>query len=453
MRCMLARYPLFVFALLSIGCTDPCALEARLASSAAGDVIDVAGCSLVGSFRVPPGVTVRGPASLDGSITLETETGLTTVLDDVDVTTERLGVATIGTGVARIEDGSVTVTRGVGLSLSASEGHVERMTLTGNVTEANRDESRWLSSTSATDATHGLLVGAGTVEVIDARITGFSWAAVSAGSGLTEGTGPVDLTVRTSVVGQGLGVGISSSAEQLELDRVVVDEVWSGVRGWPSFALLAISGEVTSASSSITHADGFGLVQLAGTSNHGDLVIEHTGDVGAWFGTAVEAGFIGAGTRIADTGFAGILAVDAASLAMVGGTIEGVRAERRTVGVSGAIEVGDGIDAIGTAVALRDLSITGAERAGLLLDRAMPASALTNVRITSEGAGLGAVQGTIDRAAEDFTVAAVPGWDVGITRLGAALANDAAFSGSLPVAVSARPPSAADALAVVAPMY
>lgn len=443
--------------LFGSGCADPCGVASvseRLRLSAPGDTISIEGCTVVGDLLVPTGRTLAGPATVIGSVTVETSSGSTTTLEDIDVTSERVAIRTEGAGTAVLDSGIVRVETGIGLSLAALETEVRDMTISGNVTEANRDESRWLSVTSSTEATHGVVIGAGRIQIEGSTIVGFAWAAISAGAGLVEGgEAPIGLNIATSTVGRGLGVGIVSSAAATSLDHVEIVDVWTGVRGWPSYGVLVLEGDLSSGSSSITSADGFGLVQIGGgESDHGDLVIEHTGDVGAWFGTGVAAGFLGAGTRIADTGFAGIVAVDAMGLAMLGGTIEGVRAERRTVGPSGAIEVGDGIDAVGTRVILRDLTIGGCARAGLLVDEAT-APSFVNVRISSEGAGLGAVLGSIDRSAEDFSAVVRVGWDTGIVRTGAALTNDAAFAGNLPVVVAGAPPSTTDALGVIAPMY
>ncbi len=444
-------------AIFAIGCGDPCdsdGVRARLAESASGETIDVAGCmDLMGDFVVPPGRTLAGPAHIDGSVTLMTEGERASVLRDVSVTSHRIGVTTVGEGAARIEGGALTVVTGVGLSLDAASSTLDGVTVTGNVTEANRDESRWLSVTSSTEATHGVVIGSGVVRITGARITGFAWAGVSVGDELIDGgTTPLDVRLIDSVVGHGLGIGIVSSAPTLTLMNVQVEQVWTGVRGWPSYGVLVVDGDASSVDLGITDADGFGLVQIAGTSMHGDLIIEHTGDVGAWFGADVEAGMIGEGTRISDTGFAAILAVDASALAMLGGSISGVRAELRTVGVRGAISVGDGIDAIGTPLTLRDVSIEGAERIGLLLDAGVTSS-LTDVRVTSAGEAFGAAQGTIDRGAEDFLSAPIAGWDSGITRLGTAAVNDAALTERLSVAIASAPPSTGSALGVIAPMY
>jgi hypothetical protein len=453
----LTRLVLLVWGLTAVGCADPCdsdGVRSRLAASAEGDTIDVAGCmDLSGDFTVPAARTLAGPAHIDGSVTLVTEADAVTALTDVSITSHHIAVTTTGEGTARIGGGTIAVVTGVGLSLAAAGAEIEGVTLAGNVTEENRDQSRWLSVTSSTEATHGIVIGRGGVRITDASITGFAWVAVSAGADLIPASGgPIDLRIVDSQIGGGLGVGISSSAEVLTLMNVQVRDIWTGVRGWPSYGVLLIDGEASTAGLSVTDADGFGLVEIAGTSSHGDLVIEHTGDVGAWFGTGVEVGMIGSGTRIADTGFAGILAVDAAGLAMLDGTISGVRAERRTVGVSGAISVGDGIDAIGTPLNLRSVRIEGAERIGLLVDASM-SNSFTSVIVASTGDAFGAAQGTIDRGAEDFTSTPVAGWDSGLTRAGTAAINDAALSERLSIAIASAPPSTGSALGVIAPMY
>lgn len=467
MHRMSARLICFVgVACFALGCGDPCALgdvQARLDAAGEGGVVDVGSCTLTGPLRVPAGVTLRGVgARLVGSsdasaVVLETSAGLTTRLEDLTIEAHHVGVEARGEGEALVSSVTVELETGVGVLTTAAASTLRDVVVRGTVEETNRDDGRWLSITSATAPTHGIVIAAGTAMLERVTAEGTAWATLSIGETLAaEGRAPIDVTLVGSSVRRSLGVGISSSAQQLSLVDSRIDQIWSGVRGWPSYAVLLVDGEATTMNSIISNADGYGLVEIAGRSSHADLVVEHTGDVGVWLGTGVECAMMGSATRIADTGFAGVLAIDSTSLTLAGARIDGVRALRRTVGVSGSIEVGDGIDAFGTSLTLTDVAVTGAARAGLLLDGAMLApSDLTRVTVTSEGAGLGAVLGDVDRTGETFAHDPTPpaGWDVGITRVGAAITNDAAFTGSLSIAVAPSPPSATDALGVVAPMY
>ena len=445
------------------GCaSDPCSAEAiaaELAMAEAGTTVDLSACDRIeGAFVVPPGVRVGSDGGTlvvsegEPAFTLQTDVDLETTLEGVSIRSSHTAVRSEGPGEVRIESVNATVVAGVGLVLGAARNDVVFVTLTGDVTEENRDESRWLTATSADSATHGIVHGAGFATIAESSITGFSWAAISSGDGLLGVPGgEVELGLSGVTLGHGLGIGIVSSAQALSLSEVTIEDVWSGVRGWPSYALLSTQGQVLSNQLTVRRADGFGLVAIAGEQFHVNLQVQIVGDVGVWLGTGVMARLEGA--RIEDVGFAGLIAVDAAVLVVRATRIEGVRAERRTVGPSGAIEVGDGIDLTNTPFLLDGVDILGAERAGLLIDEgiAFDAEDITGVRITAEGEGLGALVGPVDRGAETFTAAAVPA--TGITRMGTAAANDAAFTGSLAIAAVPSPPSATDALGVIAPMY
>jgi hypothetical protein len=450
---------------LLVGCAAPCTTEsirAQLAGSASGDVVSLAGCGIVeGPLTVPPGVTLRGPGTVLGTadapaVRLVTASGLTTSLEEMVVEGHDIGVETEGDGNAWVHTTTVTCVTGVGLALGADGNEVFDTLLTGNVTDANRDEARWLSVTSSDEATHGILASRGSVTIRSSSVVGFSSVAISLGEGVSGmETGPVQGVLEDVTLGSGLGIGLASSAATLSLTDVRVQDVWTGVRGWPSYAVLLVDGVATSTGLAIHDADGFGLVAIAGESTHDGLVIERTGDVGVWIGSGVTAEIAGPGARIAETAFAAVLAVDATSLALRDVDVDGVRSVRRTVGVRGAIDVGDGIDLVGTPFVLTDVRIARAERAGLLIDAATPLATgdLMAITVTSEGAGLGAVRGDVDRSAESFTPAALPGWDAEITRLGTAAANDAAFTSALALALAAAPPSTSDAVGVIAPMY
>ncbi|MBX7191749.1 MAG: hypothetical protein K1X94_06815 [Sandaracinaceae bacterium] len=436
-------------------------VQARLDAASPGAVVDVGSCTMVGELRVPAGVTLRGSGAhltseADVSaVVLETVAGSTTVLEGIAIDSAHLGVEARGEGDARVSNVTIDFATGVGMVTTASSATLRDVVVRGTVDETNRDEGRWLSVTSADAPTHGVVVAAGDVALERVTIRGTAWVALSAGDALVAGgRAPIELVVTDSTIGHGLGVGVSSSAETLSMTDTRIEEIWSGVRGWPSYAALLVDGAVTTSATTITNADGYGLVEVAGRSEHMGLTVEHVGDVGVWLGLDVEAS-LGGTSRIADTGFAGVLAVEAARLSMDGAEVQGVRSLRRTVGVSGAIEVGDGIAAIRSPLALRDVSIAGAARAGLVLDAAggtMPMD-LERVSVSADGAGLGAIQGTVNAGAETLSSAPMAGWDVGITRLGAAVANDAAFRGSLSVVLAESPPSTGSALGVVAPMY
>jgi hypothetical protein len=337
---------------------------------------------------------------------------------------------------------------------AGGETQVSDTTLRGTVTATNRDESRWLSVSASEAPTHGVVASRGTLRIERSRVEGFAWLAVALGTGLA--TDPLEVTLSNSVVGRGLGIGLATRARTLALEDTSVEDVWTGIRGWPSYGVFVEAGAVTSSGLSIARCDGYGLVQIAGEATHAAPTVTTTGDVGVWLGEGVTATLAGPGARIEDTAFAAIAAVDASRVTLRDLDVVSVRSVRRTVLVRGGIEIGDGIELIGSAFSLTNVSVTGAERLGLLVDAgaSFTATDLRGVTVTSEGAGLGAILGSVDRVAEEASPStATPGWDADVTRVGAAVANDPAFAGSLAAIVAPGPPSTDDVLGVIAPMY
>jgi hypothetical protein len=122
------------------------------------------------------------------------------------------------------------------------------------------------------------------------------------------------------------------------------------------------------------------------------------------------------------------------------------------VGTFALQEIGDGVQLTGSydAVRLANLTIRGNERAGLLVDAA-PGVTFEAVTVDAAGAAFGALAGGRDVARGVLTVASPAGWDSGITRTGAAVANDATAPGELDLIVTS--PDVAGALGIIAPMY
>lgn len=452
-------------ATLVVGCGgSPCDagdLAARLAAAQPGEIVEAPGCTLEAALTVPAGVTLRGSSSTrlvgptDGpAVTLATGAAGTTGLASLTIESHHTGLAVSGDGDARVSEVTVEAITGVGAALATS-GLVTLTgsTLRGTVTEANRDDSRWLSVTASDAPTHGLVASTGRLALSSSRVEGFAEVAVALGGGMGGEPDLVSATIEGTTIGHGLGVGLTTRAGTLTLTDAHIEDVWTGVRGWPSYCGFVEAGTVSSSGLALSRCDGYGLVQIAGDTAHSALTITTTGDVGLWVGAGASASVEG-GSRIADTAFAAITAVDAASLSLADVDVAEVRAVRRTVLVRGAIEIGDGIDLVGTSFSLRNVTIASAERVGLLVDAsAFSAADLSGITVTSEGTGLGALLGSIDRGAEQATVTTMPGWDSGITRAGAAITNDAAFTGSLAAIVAPGPPSAGDVLGVIAPMY
>jgi hypothetical protein len=134
----------------------------------------------------------------------------------------------------------------------------------------------------------------------------------------------------------------------------------------------------------------------------------------------------GEGTAIAGNGGAGLCVVDGMSTRVEGGALGGTLLRPRVEGETGRIDVGDGIQTIGDAsmIRLAQLRLEGNERVGVLFELSGGAleGEITGVMVDGTGDALGAIaqNGTIPE-----------GWDSGITRSGAVLANDAAWTGTL----------------------
>ncbi|MFN9811113.1 MAG: hypothetical protein ACK6CU_15950 [Deltaproteobacteria bacterium] len=456
---------LLTFALACLGCGDPCDagdVRARLSAAEAGEVVTLPACRLEAALEVPAGVSLRGTAGshlvgpTDGpAVTLTTGAAGPSALEEVRITARHTGVLARGDGDARIRGVTIEAERGVAVHLEAAgETRVTDTTLQGTVNATNRDDSRWLSVTASEAPTHGLVASRGTLRIARSRIEGFAWLAVALGTG--PATDPLEVTLSNSVIGRGLGIGLATRARTLALEDTSVEDVWTGIRGWPSYGVFVEAGAVTSSGLSIARCDGYGLVQIAGEATHAAPTVTTTGDVGVWLGEGVTATLAGPGARIEDTAFAAIAAVDASRVTLRDLDVVSVRSVRRTVLVRGGIEIGDGIELIGSAFSLTNVSVTGAERLGLLVDAgaSFTATDLRGVTVTSEGAGLGAILGSVDRVAEEASPStATPGWDADVTRVGAAVANDPAFAGSLAAIVAPGPPSTDDVLGVIAPMY
>lgn len=444
------------------GSADPCdvaALEAQLVAAHAGDVIVVPACTFEASLVVPAGVTLRGQAgarivgpSDAPAVSLATVDGATTTLESLAVEGHHVAVASEGSGTVAIASLSATCEEGVCVALDASGGGtVVDSSLTGTVTAENRDASSWLASTASTAPTHGVVATRGAIAITSTTIRGFAWAAVSLDEA-SEDT--LTATLTDTDLGAGLGSGLVVDATSVALTRTTIHDVWTGVRGWPSYALFVDRGTVTSDELGITDVDGFGVVQTHGDATHTRLHVASTGDVGLWVGAGVTASVVGPNASFEDTAFSAVVAVDAARLTLDQVTIDAVRAVRRTVLVLGAIEVGDGVEVVGTPFELSRVSIRGAERLGLLVDHAaLATSTLDAITVDASGTALGAVLGDVDRASETASHVDADGWDASIVRLGSAATNDAAFTGSLAAIVASEPPSAASARGVVAPMY
>ena len=491
---MRVRGALVLLVLSSIACDpevacDAASLRTALAGASPGDEVELR-CRVEGAFVVPAGVTLTGTGDAAIMLTDANEVALEVMTGDQGdtvvqgLTVESAGRAAIavrGAGTAVLERAVVRATAGIGVGTSGATVTIRASAIEGEVTPDTIDESRWLrvigsappdgecptaececrpgardgSRTCDTTgrwatltATHGLYVRGGTLELVDTTITQHALFAVVLED--------ASATISGGTIGHGLGVGLEVLGGTVAIDGTEITGVHTGLRGSPSYAaLFAEDAAATTTGLRVRGVDGYGLVHAGGTGVHQGLVIEETGDVALWAGGSERIEVRGPGARIADAAFAAVLGVEVGALRLEDVDVVGVRALRRVVGARGAIDVGDGVQLIATVPSLEAVRIVGAERAGLVVDlvSGVDATAFREVSVDASGTALGAIAGTVDVATEALVAGAPAGWDTGVTRAGAAAANDAAFAGALPAVVAATPPSAGSVVGAIGPMY
>jgi hypothetical protein len=210
----------------------------------------------------------------------------------------------------------------------------------------------------------------------------------------------------------GVGVAVAPSSTRagaFDLGDLVVD-------AGEGYGLFGDGADITLAGASFSHMGLVGVRLQGGTLSATDLRCEADGGVG-------------------------LLAVNVESLTIEGGDLLDT-ALLSILTPTGGIPSGEGIQVVrdtdGTAppldVRLVNVRLIDNGRAGLLLDAAsgpVGRVELTSVTASATGTGLGAV-------AQNTTLPS--GWDSGVTRTGAALANDPSFPGALAVQGIMMPP-------------
>lgn len=470
-----------VAALLALGILSGCggddegafcdrpAAQAALDGASPGTTVTLGACAFDGPLRVPAGVslsgagagrtTVRAPA---GTYAIAVEGGDAATPSTVSALTVQVdgaaGLLARG-GAVTVRDVNVSATAGVAFGTdSVLDLVVERVVLEGPVTPDNADSPALLrvvpspapagpcptascacepGSThedgrvcdasgqwATVSAAYGLYLAGNTV----ARLTGVdvrgfaAFGAVLRDSRVTWEGGTVEST---------LGVGVRQIGGSAALTDVAVTQTLQGLRGTPAYAI-ASTANARLESTRLVVSDNarFGLVQLAGSGAHVDLVGERNGDVALWVGDATDLSVAGAATALRDNAFAAVVVVDSSNVSLADAVVSGTRISERPVGAAGVVRVGDGVHLIGalSTVHLSNVHAASNERAGLVVDLGMLASGgltFTNVEVEATGTQLGAIAGMPDASGRLVPIA--PGtWDTGITRLGDALANDMA---------------------------
>ncbi|MGE0789777.1 MAG: right-handed parallel beta-helix repeat-containing protein [Sandaracinaceae bacterium] len=476
---------------------DHDAAESALAAAAPGDVVELGACEVMGPLHVPPGVTLAGgpstvlvaPAESAAVVALGDDAGGETVVRDLDVRVEgRIGILFRGGGAARVSDVELDVRRGIGLGAAElGDLTMSGVTLRGEITQDNADDSRWVRVIAAPvasaacpsapcdcepgevdavggracdangrwatlTATYGLVLsGVTSATLTDVTVAGFAqWGAVLVDSGVTWSGGAVADT---------LGIGVRQAGGTLALTDVSVEGTRAGLRGERPYGVItAEGGRLEGHRVIVADNDRYGVLISGGTGILEDLVAERNGDAALWVASTTDFELCGTATRIADNDFAGAVVTDSTGVRLADGAIRASREVERPVGI-GVLRVGDGVHLTGLSgpIELVDLTIEENARSGIVLDlgaTGVSHATFTNVAVTGSGTQLGAVAG---RPASGGLAIEPPGsWDSGITRNPALSANDAAFTGTIAAVEDALPSAISppgDVLGVVAPMF
>jgi len=421
--------------------TDAEALTAALEAAELGDVVRLGVCHVAGNFVVPDGVTLVG-AGAGQSVIDSDERAAVMVIGDIGmprvadlsiVSGGAAGLVVMGEGSggsAEIEGVTIEATLGVGLAAEAlAELTLNDVTISGPVTPTNVNrlpiiDGVDLETAATMTATHGLVLNeVEAAELTDVEVSGFA----SLGALLIEsGT-----TWRGGGAAGNLLTGLGAVGGEATFEDVALTGTLQGMRATPASNAVFVGG-VTVESTGLTIADsaGYGLLHNGITAHHVDLVAEDNADTALWAQGCPELELSGTGTRMTGNAFAGVVAVDSTDVTIQGAQIDGTRLAPRMFEEGGTVNAGDGVqlvDPVGT-VNVEDVSFTGNERVGLLIDlggASMESLTIRDVEVDGTGDELGAVAQGAEPPA---------GWDAEVTRAGVTAENDATHTEALSVA-------------------
>ena len=492
---------LFGFALAASACggsdgAAPCDREgaqAALDGAGPGDTVSLGACEVQGPLRVPASVRLAGT---EGTVVVaDPESAAVILTPGVPATelasltvraTGRAGVIATGAGDVSLDDVTVVATRGVAAGFAGLGSlDVSSLTIAGPVTASTASSPEYLRVVAAAPPPGECPPGA-TCECTpgethdDGRVCDSvgRWARVGPAYGLYLGgvadavltdvdvSGLAeyavvlsDSTVRwtSGSVGENLGVGVRQIGGSLTLDGVSVETTLQGVRGAPAYAVAATDGATIDATSlSLLDNERYGLLLLDGSGTFVDLLAERNADAAIWCGSCDGFAMRGTATMLSDNGFAGVVVAASSRVHIEDAVVTGTLTADRPVGEFGVRRVGDGLHVLSSAVdvTVERVALRDNGRAGLVVDLGAaesPSIVFRDVTVDASGESLGAVGGTADGAGHLVPVSP-GGWDDGITRMGATVANDVA---ALPTmdAVGTGAPSDLSELGVIAPMF
>lgn len=461
---------------------DLATIQGRLDGAAAGDRVRIPGCGLEGALVVPAGVTLVGEDDATLAVTdplaIGVELGAGARLEGLDI--EAGGrAAVVARGDASVADIDIDLRHGTGLYFVGGTADVSDVTVTGPVTAANATDATWVNVLPEPGAAASCSVAScacvpGTIvsdtEICDSTGETVTWAPTigiyTRGATLSLSNVSVAGIARYGLVSDDsavtwtggevrdvVGVGLLLRGGSSDLTDLTVSRIVSGLRGVPSYGVLTTEGHDQATSRvSVREGERFGLVSLDGRGDHGDLSIDDNGDVGLW--VSGSDGFAVTGSSaVESSGLSGVLIIDSTGVMLDGLRVADTATVTRSVGTFGLQTIGDGVQLVGANEALlRDVTVSGNERVGILAD-VVPGLTFENVDVSASGTAFGALGGTASTASGQITVDTGLAWDTGITRMGAAAANDAAASGAFDALVEGRPDGADSVVGIVGPMY
>ena len=484
---------------------DPDAVESALARAEGGDTVQLGACRIEAALSVPPGVALVGAGVSETTIVgpeegaaVELVPGTETRIEGVRIEANgQVGIVARGAGAVVLQDVTVEARRGVAVGIDGAtdltmsgvslEGVVTADNATdplfsnvapsievasapdpdcrpdpdgpdcadgetrevacpgcGAVTQACSDCGRWVTVAP----TFGLVVlGVESAELTDVVVRGFAeYGAVfldrtEAGQVLPGGGSVV---WHGGEIAENMGVGLHAAGDlALDLEALSIVETQEGLRGVPAFGAVLLEGvDVRSSALEVARNTRYGMVHRGATALHDTLTANDNGDAAVWVGDSARCEIVGSTAR--GNSFAGIVVVDSSNITIRDTEVTDSLSTRRSLGLWGAVEIGDGIHLANSlqAVLLDAVTLRDNGRVGLLVDLGQdldPTITFVDVTVSGQGDQLGAVAGALDADAHDLAPIGTGGWDDGIVREGATIDNDAVVAVPLDVAGTITP--------------
>ncbi len=404
---------------------DSATVEAALESADEGDTVTIGACRVQGPFTVPSGVALRGRDRDSSIIEVPAATVGLTLAGDAQVSDLRIESSGYAAVIARTSS-SVTIERvdldvdlGLGIGAQAlSELVLTDVDLRGPVTRDNANEISLLDEATSRDqtGTYGLItLHVGDAQLTDVTSSGFAFfgaALIDTGTTWTGGGTPANLR-------NGLMVYEGTTT----LTTLDLCDTMKGLEPLANAGVFAAGAVVDSTGLSVCASERLGLLHDDATAHHVDLVASDNLDAAVWVQNCPSFEISGSGSALTNNRFAGIAVLDSTNVVVSDATISGTELSPRFIDVTGRIDVGDGLQLVGSTegIQLSDLTLSGNQRVGMLIDldgATIDDSWLAGITVDGTGTELGVI-------AQNGTLGT--GWDGGVDRQGDTLSNDADF--------------------------